>query len=75
MNNLEAWLIARVAREAGLAPDAVDATTPLYRYGLDSRALMAIVEHAEAEFSMLADLDLISPAEPICALLQALRPV
>lgn len=74
MNAVEAWLIARIAEEAGLAADAVDAITPVYRYGLDSRALMRIVESAETTFAMVADLDVISPAETIHALAAALAP-
>lgn len=74
MTPLEAWLVASVAREAALAADGVDTVTPIYRYGLDSRALMRIVEGAEAEFALLADLDRISPAETIAALAEAFAP-
>ena len=72
MSALEAWLIARVAAEAGLDPAAVDADTPVYRYGVDSRTLAFIVENAETVFCREADLDRISPAETIRALAQTL---
>ena len=72
---LEAWLVARVAADAGLPFEAVDAHTPLYRYGLDSRQLAFIVENVETAFGLEADLDRISPAEPISALVRALRPL
>ncbi|MDX2234287.1 MAG: acyl carrier protein [Hyphomonadaceae bacterium] len=71
---LEAWFIARVAADADLPPGAVDVDTPLYRYGIDSRQLAFIVEHAETAFGVIADLDRISPAEPIRTLLEALTP-
>ena len=72
---LEAWLRARVAADGGLPLAAVDTHTPLYRYGLDSRQLAFIVENAETAFGLEADLDRISPAEPISVLVQALRPL
>ncbi len=72
---LEAWLRARVAVDGGVALAEVDAETPLYRYGVDSRTLAFIVENAEAEFDVEADLDRISPAEPIRVLIDALRPL
>lgn len=72
---LEAWLIARVAADADLPPAAVDAATPLYRYGLDSRQLAFIVADAEEAFGVEADLDRISPAEPVSVLVQALAPL
>jgi hypothetical protein len=72
---LEAWLIARIAQEAGLAIDAVDADTPIYRYGIDSRTLAFVVEGAEGAFDLAADLDRISPAEPISVLAHAFAPI
>lgn len=72
---LEAWLRARVARDSGLPLADVDVDTPLYRYGLDSRALAFIVENVEVAFDVEADLDRISPAEPIRVLMEALRPL
>lgn len=72
---LETWLIARVAADAGLPAAAVDAETPLYRYGIDSRTLAFIVDSAETRFALAADLDRISPAEPIRALMSALHPL
>ena len=72
---LEAWLVARVAADAGLPPAAVDAVTPLYRYGIESRQLAFIVENVETLFGLEADLDRISPAEPIRVLIEALRPL
>jgi len=74
MTPLLARLVALVVAEAELPAIAVDAETPIYRYGLDSRALMRIVEAAEAEFSLLADLDRVSPAETIAALAEAFAP-
>lgn len=70
---LEAWLIARVGADAGLPAGAVDADTPLYRYGIDSRQLAFIVDDAESAFGVSADLDRISPAEPIRVLVEALQ--
>ena len=75
IETLEDWLIARVAADAGLRLCEVDAQTPLYRYGLDSRTLAFIVENAERRFGLVADLDRISPAEPISALVRALAPL
>jgi acyl carrier protein len=72
MKDLEAWLIARVAADCGLATADVDSHTPLYRYGVDSRMLAFIVDGAEIAFGVAADLDRISPAETIAALLEAL---
>jgi acyl carrier protein len=71
---LEAWLIERVRADAGLAPGIVDTETPLYRYGVDSRMLAFIVDSAETAFAVAADLDRISPAEPIRVLVSALHP-
>ncbi len=72
---MEVWLRARVARDGGVALAEVDAETPIYRYGVDSRMLAFIVESAETEFHVEADLDRISPAEPIRVLIEALRPI
>jgi hypothetical protein len=72
MSALEDWLIARIAQDAGLPGNAVDAVTPVYRFGIDSRTLAFILENAEREFGVLADLDRISPAETIRALAEAM---
>jgi acyl carrier protein len=66
------WLIARIAAEVGV-PD-VDADTPVYRYGVDSRMLALIVDAAETALLVTADLDRISPAETIAALVDAMTP-
>lgn len=64
------WLVARIARETGAAE--VDAGTPVYRYGVDSRMLALIIDEAERAHAVTADLDRISPAETISALAAAL---
>lgn len=64
------WLIARIARETGAA--GVDADTPVYRYGVDSRMLALLIDEAERAHNIAADLDRISPAETISALAAAL---
>lgn len=64
------WLVARIARETGAA--GVDAGTPVYRYGVDSRMLALIIDEAEQAHGVTADLDRISPAETISALAAAL---
>jgi hypothetical protein len=67
---LEDWLIARLARETGAA--AVDAATPVYRYGVDSRMLALVIDEAERAHGLRADLDRISPDRTIAALAAAL---
>jgi acyl carrier protein len=74
VSNLELWLVERVRAAADLPPGVVDASTPVYRYGLDSRTLALIVDEAEQAFACIADLDQISPAETIGALAAALAP-
>jgi acyl carrier protein len=64
------WLIARLAAETGF-PD-IDADTPVYRYGVDSRMLALVIDEAERAHGLTADLDRISPAETIAALADAL---
>lgn len=66
---LEDWLVAQVRRETGEA--SVDARTPLYRYGVDSRMLALIVDAAERAFALEADLDRISADQTIEALAAA----
>lgn len=66
------WLIARIAAETGVA--GVDADTPVYRYGVESRMLALIVDVAERAHGVTADLDRISPAETIAALAAAMTP-
>lgn len=73
--DLEGWFIARVAADAGLDLAHVDVDTPLYRFGIDSRTLAFIVEAAESRFGLTADLDRISPAEPIAVLVAAFSPL
>jgi len=67
------WLIARVAAETGEA--AVDAHTPVYRYGVDSRMLALIIDAAERTHGLEADLDRISADATIATLAEALSPV
>ena len=64
------WLITRIAGETGVS--GVDADTPVYRYGVDSRMLALIIDEAERSHNVAADLDRISPAETISALAAAL---
>jgi acyl carrier protein len=71
--NLIDWLIARVAAETGVP--AVDAETPVYRYGVDSRMLALIIDAAERTHGLEADLDRISADATIAALADALTPV
>jgi hypothetical protein len=66
------WLIARIAADTGVAN--VDARTPVYRYGVDSRMLALIIDAAETVSGATADLDRISPAATIAALADALAP-
>ncbi len=66
------WLTARIAAETGVAD--VDADTPVYRYGVDSRMLALIIDAAERTHGVTADLDRISPAETIAALAAAMAP-
>lgn len=70
--SLTDWLIARVAAETGVS--GVDANTPVYSYGVDSRMLALIVDAAERAHGVTADLDRISPAETIAALATAMAP-
>jgi hypothetical protein len=72
---LTAFLRERVALHAGLDLASVDADTPIYRFGLDSRVLMAIVEEAESAFARAADLERISPADPVRSIAAALIPL
>lgn len=67
------WLIARIAAETGVA--SVDADTPVYRYGVDSRMLALIIDAAERAHGLEADLDRISADASIAALAEALTPV
>lgn len=64
------WLVARIARETGAA--GVDADTPVYRYGVDSRMLALLIDEAERTHHVAADLDRISPDQTISALAAAL---
>ncbi|KAF0176362.1 MAG: acyl carrier protein [Hyphomonadaceae bacterium] len=66
------WLVARIAAETGV--NGVDADTPVYRYGVDSRMLALIIDAAERTHGVTADLDRISPAETIVALAAAMAP-
>lgn len=66
------WLIARIAAETGVP--GVDADTPVYHYGVDSRMLALIIDAAERAHGVTADLDRISPAETIAALVSAMAP-
>lgn len=66
------WMVTRIAAETGAA--GVDADTPVYRYGVDSRMLALIVDAAETVHGVTADLDRISPAETIAALAAAMAP-
>lgn len=70
MTPLENWLAARVALLSEVS--TVDIDTPVYSFGIDSRTLAAIVEEAEREFCVVADVDRISPAETIRALAAAI---
>ena len=70
--SLTDWLITRIATETGVAE--IDADTPVYRYGVDSRMLALIVDAAERVHGVTADLDRISPAETIAALAAAMTP-
>jgi acyl carrier protein len=67
------WLIARIAAETGEA--SVDADTPVYRYGVDSRMLALVIDAAERAHGLEADLDRISADQTIAALADALAPV
>lgn len=71
--SLVEWLIARVAAETGV--ESVDADTPVYRYGVDSRMLALIIDAAERAHGLEADLDRISADATIAALADALAPV
>lgn len=71
--SLTAWLIARVAAETGEA--SVDATTPVYRYGVDSRMLALIIDAAERAHGLEADLDRISADQTIADLAAAFATV
>lgn len=68
--NLKPWLITRFARETGV--EAVDAETPVYRYGVDSRMLALLIDEAERTHGVLADLDRISAEKTISELAEAL---
>lgn len=67
--SLTDWLIARVAAETGEA--SVDAATPVYRYGVDSRMLALIIDAAERAHGLEADLDRISADQTIADLAAA----
>ncbi|MDZ4778248.1 MAG: acyl carrier protein [Alphaproteobacteria bacterium] len=67
------WLIARIAAQTGEA--AVDADTPVYRYGVDSRMLALTIDDAERAHGLEADLDRISAGQTITALADALAPI
>lgn len=69
---VEAWLVARLRAETG---EPVDAATPVYRYGVDSRLLAFVIEAAETSLGLEADLDRISPAETVAALAAAFAPL
>ena len=71
--NLTDWLITRIATETGEA--SVDAHTPVYRYGVDSRMLALVIDAAERTHGLEADLDRISADQTITALAEALAPV
>jgi hypothetical protein len=69
---LAIWLLEHVAAVARLDADKVDLDTPIYRFGVDSRTVMLLVEEAETHFERVANLDHISPAATIRALAAAI---
>jgi len=48
----ERWLIAHLAREAGIKPEEIDTKVPFSRYGLDSVAALTLVGDLERELRL-----------------------
>lgn len=44
---IQAWLVARISEQLGIAPDEIDIREPLDSYGLDSAKAMLIATKAE----------------------------
>ncbi|PIG93478.1 acyl carrier protein [Gloeocapsopsis sp. IPPAS B-1203] len=44
---IQAWLVARISEQLGIAPDEIDIREPLDSYGLDSAKAMLMASQAE----------------------------
>lgn len=47
VEEIQAWIVARVSALAGVAPEEIDVRAPLSRFGLDSVALIALAADLE----------------------------
>jgi len=46
-DEIQAWLVARISEQLGIAPDEIDIREPLDSYGLDSAKAMLMASQAE----------------------------
>ena len=66
--NVRAWLVARVAHYLDEPPEAVDAETPLARYGLDSVYAFALGGEIEEVWGVAVEPTLIWDVEDLAEL-------
>jgi acyl carrier protein len=68
--SIQEWLVAQVAEQLNLEPDAIDVHTPLDSYGLASMQVMMIASRAEKQIGMQIPLILLLHYPTIAALSQ-----
>jgi acyl carrier protein len=67
-DNIRAWLVARVAHYLDEPPEAIDAETPLGRYGLDSVYAFALSGEIEEVLGVAVEPTLIWEVEDLAEL-------
>jgi acyl carrier protein len=72
VESIQEWLVAQVAEQLSLDPDAIDVHTPLDSYGLASMQVMIIASRAEKQIGMQIPLLLLLHYPTIAALSQRL---
>jgi acyl carrier protein len=53
--DIESWLVARIAREAKITPNQIGRDTEFARFGLDSIVIVTLVDDLEVEIGASLD--------------------